>query len=100
MAEYGIAGLFGPQYGDSAHVVQDICDLKEIPHVQTQWDPKQLPGSCSINFHPYPKVVSQVRILDNAVIFIRGEIFCLNYVYHKKLKIIFCLGPIFPSDGE
>ncbi|XP_065225873.1 glutamate receptor ionotropic, kainate 2-like [Planococcus citri] len=56
----GVAGIFGPQYGDSYHIVQAICDAREIPHVQTRWDPQQRTSSCLVNLYPYPYFLAKV----------------------------------------
>lgn len=56
----GVTGMFGPVAGDTAPIVQSICDYKEIPHIQTRWDINQKRGSCQINLYPHPTTLAKV----------------------------------------
>lgn len=56
----GVSGMFGPMAGDTAPIVQSICDFKEIPHIQTRWDINQKRGSCQINLYPHPNTLAKV----------------------------------------
>jgi len=56
----GVSAVFGPTAGDTAPIVQSICDYKEIPHVQTRWDVGQRRGSCQINLYPHPSTLAKV----------------------------------------
>lgn len=60
MLSNGVSGVFGPSVGDTAPIVQSICDYKEIPHIQTRWDINQKRGSCQINLYPHPSTLSKV----------------------------------------
>lgn len=50
----GISAIIGPQSAQSALHVQSICDAKEMPHIETRWDPFAPPVSSSLNVHPDP----------------------------------------------
>lgn len=56
----GVTGVFGPAAGDTAPIVQSICDYKEIPHIQTRWDINQKHGLCQINLYPHPSTLAKV----------------------------------------
>ncbi|CAB3386125.1 Hypothetical predicted protein [Cloeon dipterum] len=57
LAGRGVAAIFGPQSRTTAGMVQSICDNKEIPHIQTHWDPKEVPpNSVQINMYPEPHI--------------------------------------------
>lgn len=58
----GVSGVFGPSAGDTAPIVQSICDYKEIPHIQTRWDINQKRGSCQINLYPHPSTLAEVIV--------------------------------------
>ncbi|KAF4524939.1 hypothetical protein B566_EDAN013902, partial [Ephemera danica] len=40
MTQEGVAAIFGPQSRHTASMVQSICNNKEIPHLQTHWEPR------------------------------------------------------------
>lgn len=63
MLANGVTGMFGPVAGDTAPIVQSICDYKEIPHIQTRWDINQKRGSCQINLYPHPRTLAKVILL-------------------------------------
>lgn len=54
----GIAGVFGPSSAASALHVRSICDAKEMPHIETRWDPDATPPV--LNLHPHPHAISKV----------------------------------------
>lgn len=58
----GIAGIFGPQEGDSHYITQAICDNKEIPHILTRWELDQRKASCSVNLYPQAHVLAKVYV--------------------------------------
>jgi ionotropic kainate glutamate receptor 2 len=61
MTREGVAAIFGPQSRSTAGMVQSVCDNKEIPHLETRWEPRSPPaGSCHINLYPHPKVLALV----------------------------------------
>ncbi|XP_025421709.1 glutamate receptor ionotropic, kainate 3-like isoform X2 [Sipha flava] len=62
MLTNGVSGVFGPSAGDTAPIVQSICDYKEIPHIQTRWDINQKRGSCQINLYPHPSTLAEAFI--------------------------------------
>lgn len=72
----GVTGVFGPAAGDTAPIVQSICDYKEIPHIQTRWDINQKHGLCQINLYPHPstlaKVVTELKHPGSYPVSVRG----------------------------
>lgn len=57
----GISGVVhGPTSPDSATHVQNICDTKEMPLLETRYDP--LTKQPIINLHPHPEVLSKMLI--------------------------------------
>lgn len=57
-----MAGIIGPQAPTSAVHVQSICDAKEMPHIDTRFDPMGGSMSASINIHPDPQTLAQVYV--------------------------------------
>ncbi|KAF4533063.1 hypothetical protein B566_EDAN002626 [Ephemera danica] len=59
MTHEGVAAIFGPQSRNTAGMVQAVCDNKEIPHLETRWEPNPPPsGSCHINLYPDPQILA------------------------------------------
>lgn len=61
LIEEGIAGIFGPQSVGTTRAVQAICDLTEIPHIDTRWDTSSKFGKMNINFYPETKLLAKVK---------------------------------------
>lgn len=58
----GVAAIFGPQSRSTSGMVQSICDNKEIPHIQTHWEPKDVAStSLQINMYPQPHTLALVN---------------------------------------
>ncbi|KAG5882511.1 hypothetical protein JTB14_033312 [Gonioctena quinquepunctata] len=53
LLENGVVGILGPFSEDNSNVVQSVCDLKEVPHIEVRWDDYPLNGTV-VNIHPYP----------------------------------------------
>lgn len=62
MISTGVAAIFGPESSETATHVQSICDAKEIPHIETRWDPNQRSKLCSLNIYPHPASLSQALV--------------------------------------
>ncbi|KAL0275560.1 UNVERIFIED_CONTAM: hypothetical protein PYX00_003377 [Menopon gallinae] len=62
MISTGVAAIFGPESPETATHVQSICDAKEIPHIETRWDPNQRSKLCSLNVYPHPASLSQALV--------------------------------------
>lgn len=61
MMSNGIAGVVhGPLSPVSAMHVQSICDTKEMPLLETRYDP--LTKQPIINLHPHPEVLSEMLL--------------------------------------
>jgi glutamate receptor, ionotropic, invertebrate len=61
MMRNGIAGVVhGPLSPISAMHVQSICDTKEMPLLETRYDP--LTKQPIINLHPHPEVLSKMLL--------------------------------------
>ncbi|XP_062537416.1 glutamate receptor ionotropic, kainate 2 isoform X3 [Armigeres subalbatus] len=82
----GVAAIFGPSSPKSAVHVNSICDVKEMPHIETRWDAHtRLP---TINIHPHPTILGRV-FLDLVVAF-----------EWKDFTIIYESGPWLPGLSE
>ncbi|VVC31772.1 Ionotropic glutamate receptor, L-glutamate and glycine-binding domain,Receptor, ligand binding [Cinara cedri] len=79
----GVSGMFGPSIGNTAPIVQSICDYKEIPHIQTRWDINQKRGSCQINLYPHPSTLS--KALVDLISAINWESFTIIYENNDSL---------------
>eukprot|EP00057_Strongylocentrotus_purpuratus_P014630 XP_011669104.1 PREDICTED: glutamate receptor ionotropic, kainate 2 isoform X2 [Strongylocentrotus purpuratus] len=56
----GVAAVFGPTSLQDSLAVQSVCDVMDIPHIQTHWEPKpHLPGQSTIYMHPSNDIVSR-----------------------------------------
>lgn len=55
-----IGAIIGPQNTQSALHVQSICDAKEMPHIETRWDPVN--KMSSINLYPEPLTLGKVFV--------------------------------------
>ncbi|XP_050428924.1 glutamate receptor ionotropic, kainate 2-like [Adelges cooleyi] len=82
----GVAGVFGPSAGDTAPIVQSICDYKEVPHIQTRWDINQKRGSCQINLYPHPYTLA--KALVDLVVALNWESFTIVYENNDNLMHI------------
>lgn len=56
----GIAAMIGPQSAESALHVQSICDAKEMPYIETRWDPVTKMSPLSV--HPDPLTLGMVFV--------------------------------------
>ncbi|KAJ8982466.1 hypothetical protein NQ317_000424 [Molorchus minor] len=61
LLENGIIAIFGPSSEENSNVIQSICDLKEIPHIEVRWDDHPQNGTI-INLHPFPDVLTRTYI--------------------------------------
>ncbi|XP_060848999.1 glutamate receptor ionotropic, kainate 3-like isoform X1 [Rhopalosiphum padi] len=82
----GVSGMFGPSAGDTAPIVQSICDYKEIPHIQTRWDINQKRGSCQINLYPHPNTLAEALI--DIIVAANWESFTIIYENNDSLMQI------------
>ncbi|GAB0095910.1 Ionotropic glutamate receptor [Sergentomyia squamirostris] len=57
----GVAAIIGPQSPTSAVHVQSICDAKEMPHIETRFEPLAT-GLPSLNIHPHAQTQSRVFV--------------------------------------
>lgn len=56
----GIIGLFGPSSIHSSSYIQSLCDLKEIPHIETHKNFNLDRDNTHVNVHPHPDILSRV----------------------------------------
>ncbi|XP_063242513.1 glutamate receptor ionotropic, kainate 2-like isoform X1 [Bacillus rossius redtenbacheri] len=56
----GVVAMFGPTTGEASHVVQSICDSKDIPHIEARWDVNQHREAFLVNLYPYKGVFGKV----------------------------------------
>ena len=62
LLESGIVGMIGPNSPTSSKFVQSLCDVMEMPQVETHWDSGQKRSNCHINVHPYPPSVERLFV--------------------------------------
>lgn len=56
----GVAAVIGPQSAQNSLHVQSICDAKEMPHIETRWDPiTKMP---TLNIYPDPPTLAKVFV--------------------------------------
>uniref|UniRef100_A0A646QE29 Kainate2 n=1 Tax=Hemiscolopendra marginata TaxID=943146 RepID=A0A646QE29_9MYRI len=58
----GVVAIFGPQSEATASHVQSMCDVFEIPHIETRWDYRFIREEYSINVHPYPPALASIYV--------------------------------------
>lgn len=56
----GVAAIFGPDDESSAIHAANICDTKEIPYIDTRWDP--LSSIPIVNMYPDPAILAQIIV--------------------------------------
>lgn len=61
MMEGGVSAIFGPDSISNTGIVQSICSTFEIPHLQTHWNPADIPltSTSVLNIHPDPRALSK-----------------------------------------
>lgn len=52
LTKTGIGGIFGPQSTETSIVVNSICSVMDIPHLETLWDISSLPVASTVNLFP------------------------------------------------
>ncbi|XP_066999471.2 glutamate receptor ionotropic, kainate 2 isoform X2 [Anabrus simplex] len=60
MLAEGVWAIFGPQSSHTAGHVQSICDVKEIPHIETRFDVKHKRQDILVNLYPHPTALAKV----------------------------------------
>lgn len=67
LLERGIIGMFGPSSTYTSNYIQSICDNKEIPQIETHFDPKIERNRCVVNLHPHASEIAQffVHLVSN-----------------------------------
>ncbi|KRT86879.1 hypothetical protein AMK59_510 [Oryctes borbonicus] len=58
MIENGVVALFGPQSEENAHIVQSVCNNKDIPHIETRWNDNPLKLTNTLNLYPHGPTLS------------------------------------------
>nr|CAD7263695.1 unnamed protein product [Timema shepardi] len=58
----GVAGIFGPTSDETSDAVQSICDVKDVPHIETIWDLKQRREDFLVNLHPHPQTLNRLFV--------------------------------------
>uniref|UniRef100_A0A4D5RB87 Glutamate receptor 1 n=1 Tax=Scolopendra viridis TaxID=118503 RepID=A0A4D5RB87_SCOVI len=62
MVRTGVVAIFGPQSETTASHVQSMCDVFEIPHIETRWDYRFIREEYSVNVHPYPPALASIYV--------------------------------------
>jgi Receptor family ligand binding region. len=61
----GIAAIFGPQSIENRNIIESMCQMFDIPHVEAFWDPNKyfIPtnGVHGVNVYPESHLISKVR---------------------------------------
>lgn len=52
--------ILGPSSSDSSSHIQNICDDKEIPLIETRFE--AFTNNISVNLHPHPSVLEEAFI--------------------------------------
>nr|XP_023024797.1 glutamate receptor ionotropic, kainate 2-like [Leptinotarsa decemlineata]XP_023024798.1 glutamate receptor ionotropic, kainate 2-like [Leptinotarsa decemlineata] len=78
-----VVGILGPFSEDNSNVVQSICDLKEIPHIEVRWDDYPLNGTV-VNVHPYPDTLT--RTYYDLIVAWGWEDFVILYENNESLQ--------------
>ncbi|XP_044732050.1 glutamate receptor ionotropic, kainate 2-like isoform X2 [Chrysoperla carnea] len=97
LLEKGIVGLFGPTAGLSSGYVQSMCDLMEIPHIETRRDHLPNRGTCMINLHPYPPTLA--RVYSDLVHVMKWTSFTILYDTDESLPRINALLKLYDPKG-
>nr|CAD7453106.1 unnamed protein product [Timema tahoe] len=58
----GVAGIFGPTSDETSDAVQSICDVKDVPHIETSLDLKQRREDFLVNLHPHPQTLNRLFV--------------------------------------
>lgn len=56
----GIGGVIGPQTATTASHVQSVCEVFNVPRIETKWDFRGSHGNFLINLYPHPATLSMV----------------------------------------
>ena len=92
----GVVAILGPSTHQNAHMVQTVCDDKDIPLLDVRWvDYRPSP---MINFYPHPNVLTQVYVdILNAWNY---EDFVILYENDDSLKRVGELLKFYDSKGH
>ncbi|KAJ8939711.1 hypothetical protein NQ318_009811 [Aromia moschata] len=60
--EEGIVGLFGPSSTHSSPYIQQVCDMREIPHIETHQNLNQERNDTLVNVYPHPRILSDIFV--------------------------------------
>ncbi|XP_073988412.1 glutamate receptor ionotropic, kainate 2-like isoform X2 [Rhodnius prolixus] len=52
LTKNGIGGIFGPQSTETSVVVNSICSVMDVPHLETLWDLSSVPVASTVNLFP------------------------------------------------
>lgn len=87
LLQTGVAAIIGPSSSTTSMHVQSICDVFDIPHIETRWDSALQQPEISINLHPHPSVLA-LAFLD-LVKYLQWKHFCVVYEdYDGKYQTI------------
>lgn len=78
MVHKGVVAMFGPQSETTASHVQSMCDVFEIPHIETRWDYRFIRDEYSVNVHPYPPALASIYVKLIEKLDWKGDI-CILY---------------------
>ncbi|XP_074598842.1 glutamate receptor ionotropic, kainate 2-like [Brevipalpus obovatus] len=78
----GVASILGPSSSTTSMHVQSICDVLEIPHVETRWD-SGLRDYRSVNLHPKPSMMAKAYM--DLVKYFQWKQFCVVYEEYDGL---------------
>ncbi|GLV43978.1 Kainate-type ionotropic glutamate receptor subunit 1D [Carabus blaptoides fortunei] len=61
MIESGVTAIFGPESLGSTGIVQSMCTTLVIPHIQTNWNPEEIPLTSQpvVSVYPDPRSLSK-----------------------------------------
>lgn len=63
LTKNGIGGIFGPQSTETSVVVNSICSVMDVPHLETLWDLSSVPVASTVNLFPETGLLAKVILM-------------------------------------
>lgn len=80
MMKEGVGVILGPQSPTTASHVQSVCEVLNVPHIETKWDFRSSQGNFLINLYPHPSTLSMVYLYAYAALYISSAFtFIIKY---------------------
>lgn len=85
MVESGVTAIFGPESLHSTGIVKSICTTLVIPHIQTNWNPEDIPFTSQPVVSVYPDPRSLSKALAKLVQATQWKTFTILYQHDEGL---------------